>query len=766
MRRLQARPGRFCSGVLAAAILCTSLTGCSVNPETAKQKYFARAEQYFLEKKFDEAIVEYRGALQQDPKFAEARFKLAEAYVAKNDYRSAYPEYIRAADSKPDDIMLQARAGNILLLGRRFEEARTRARAILQKDPSNLEGLILLGNAVAGLGDLPSAVQITERAIAADPDRDGIRVNLGALQLARGNQQEAEGAFTEAVRLNPKSLSARLALANFYQHVGNLDAAEDQFKRALALDPADARTNRALAAFYVSAGKPDEAERYVRAIAERTKDPASWMDLADFYAQQQRNEDAIRILETVANDPKQYAGARRRIAVIAHQSGKGAEAYEILSDLLKRNPADSDALTVRAGLLYEDRRYDEALESAKSATQANSRSAAAQLILGRLLIARGNVPQGRRALAESITLDPRGLDARLALTGLHLSEHEIDAAVEQARAAIDIHPESLEARLLLGRALLVRPEDRAAARANAESIIRDFPRAAAGPYALGTFYLVSGDTPSAQREFERALRANARFTDALAELVALDVAAGRTDAARQRIDAYLSVRPNEPRVLLLHAKVSLTARQLADAERSLRKVAALPNAPPEAYTLLGQLLIAQGRLKEATQEFSDLVRNDPRSAAGHVMLGLLLHAQRDMRAAIEHYNKAVDLDPRTAASAANNLAWFYAENGENLDRALELAQIARAHLATDPEPLDTLGWIYMKKGVMSQAETFIRQAIDLNPNNPVYHYHLGIIYSQKGDDASARKSLQRALALKPQKQVAQDAQRILSTLVY
>ena len=197
-----------------------------------------------------------------------------------------------------------------------------------------------------------------------------------------------------------------------------------------------------------------------------------------------------------------------------------------------------------------------------------------------------------------------------------------------------------------------------------------------------------------------------------------------------------------------------------------RKATALPNPLPEAYTLLGQLFIAQGRLTEATKEFSDLVRDNPRSAAGHLMLGLLMHAQRNTRAAIEHYEKAVELDPRTAAPAANNLAWLYAESGENLDRALELAQIARFHLGADPEPLDTLGWVYMKKGVMSQAETFIRQAVDLNPKNPVYHYHLGVIYSQKGDDANARKSLQRALALKPGKQVAADAQRILSTLVY
>ena len=280
----------------------------------------------------------------------------------------------------------------------------------LQKDPSNLEALILLGNAVAGLGDLPSAVQITERAVTGDPERGGIQVNLGALQLARGNQEEAEKAFTTAVQLNPKSLSAHLALANFYQHVGNLEAAEDTFKRALALAPDDIRTNRALAAFYVSTGRPEEAERYLRNIAEKTKDPASWSDVADYYTQQRRDRDAIRILETLANDPKHYASARRRIAVIAHSAGRVSEAYGILSDLLKRNPSDSEALTVRARLLFADGKNDEALEAAKSATQANPRSADAHLILGRALVARGDLPQGQ-ARAGRIDL-PRPTWAR------------------------------------------------------------------------------------------------------------------------------------------------------------------------------------------------------------------------------------------------------------------------------------------------------------------------------------------------------------------
>ena len=466
-----ARPG----SLFLIAALTASLAGCSTDPESRKRAYFESAERYVAAKQYDEAIVEYRNALQQDPQFAEARFKLAEAYVAKNDYRNAYPEYIRAADLMPDDLRVQTRAGTMLLLGRRFDEARARARQILQKDPSNLNGLILLGNALAGLGDLSNAVQIAERAVAANPKRDGTRVNLGALQLASGNEQEAEEAFTTAVRLNPRSTSAHLALANFYQAVGKVDLAEESLQRALALAPQDIRTNRALAAFYIGSGKPAQAEGYLRGIAERSNEPSSWSDLADYYAQQGRDKDAVAILDKLAADPKQFASARRRAAVIAHTAGRKSEAHEILSDLVKRSPGDAETQTIRANLLFADSRSDEALDAARGAARLNARSAAAHLILGRILISRGEFEPGRRALAEAVNLDPRVLEARLALGSLHLSAGEVEPAIEVVTAAVDSHPDSIEPRLLLARALLVRPEDRPKALAQAEATVKAFP---------------------------------------------------------------------------------------------------------------------------------------------------------------------------------------------------------------------------------------------------------------------------------------------------
>ena len=55
----------------------------------AKREYLASGDQLISQKKTREAIVQYRNAIAQDPRFGEARYKLAEAYVQNGDARRA-----------------------------------------------------------------------------------------------------------------------------------------------------------------------------------------------------------------------------------------------------------------------------------------------------------------------------------------------------------------------------------------------------------------------------------------------------------------------------------------------------------------------------------------------------------------------------------------------------------------------------------------------------------------------------------------------------
>src|SRR5262245_23058507 len=111
---------------LGMALVALAAGACS-NPEEQKQAYFANANRFVADKKYQEAIVEYRNALRIDDKFGEARLKLADAYVAAGNAANAYKEYNRAADLMPDNKEAQIKAAQFLLLGGQFEDAKTRA---------------------------------------------------------------------------------------------------------------------------------------------------------------------------------------------------------------------------------------------------------------------------------------------------------------------------------------------------------------------------------------------------------------------------------------------------------------------------------------------------------------------------------------------------------------------------------------------------------------------------------------------------------------
>src|SRR5215813_1356489 len=106
-------------------LLAVILASCS-NPETEKLEHVKRGDQYVADKKDDFAVIEYASAVRLDPKFGEARLKLAQTYERMNNIRAAFPEFIRAADALPDNRDVQLKVTEILLLARRFDDAKAR----------------------------------------------------------------------------------------------------------------------------------------------------------------------------------------------------------------------------------------------------------------------------------------------------------------------------------------------------------------------------------------------------------------------------------------------------------------------------------------------------------------------------------------------------------------------------------------------------------------------------------------------------------------
>src|SRR5687767_8513950 len=257
--------------LVALALL---LTACS-SPEEQKKRHFEQGNAYVAEKRDDFAVIEYANAVRIDPKFGEARLKLAETYERMNNIRAAFPEYIRAADALPNDRALQIKVTELLLLANQFEDAKARATAILERNPTDVDAMLLRANAMARLKEPEEALAEIQEALKVQPNDSRLLVTLGDVRNLLGDQQTAEGAFRRAIELDPASVAAHLSLANFLWSSRRPDEAEQQLKHALSIDPNHVLANRMMATLYRATKRTAEAEAPLKVMASSTRNPAA-----------------------------------------------------------------------------------------------------------------------------------------------------------------------------------------------------------------------------------------------------------------------------------------------------------------------------------------------------------------------------------------------------------------------------------------------------------------------------------------------------------
>src|SRR5688572_19074429 len=237
--------------LVSAIGLLLSLSACRSDPQATAREHFEKGEQQQAQNKINEAIIEYRRAIQADPRLGPARLRLGDAYIKSGDAPNALREYVRAAELLPEDHDVQIKAGKLMLAGGHFTDARGLGERLLARSPKNVEAQVLIANSLAGLQDWESAVDAFEKAAQIDPNRAATYSEIGAVQVARGDLVAAEAAFRKAVEIDPKSQIALISLANFVWSRGDADQGEQLMKRALELEPKNLVVNRSLAMFYL-----------------------------------------------------------------------------------------------------------------------------------------------------------------------------------------------------------------------------------------------------------------------------------------------------------------------------------------------------------------------------------------------------------------------------------------------------------------------------------------------------------------------------------
>src|SRR5215472_11866145 len=188
------------SGLLIFAVAFV-LCGCNRDPK----KFLAKGNQAFDQGKYPDAVLYYGRALQVDPRFAEAHYRMAQTHLKMKSWSSAFAELRRTVELQPDNWKAQLDLGHLELAAGKKNEAKDRAQLILKSNPTNADAQILLADSDAALGNNKDALDEAEQAIKLAPERTASYINLAQLQIHTGDLKDAEANLLKAQSLDSKS---------------------------------------------------------------------------------------------------------------------------------------------------------------------------------------------------------------------------------------------------------------------------------------------------------------------------------------------------------------------------------------------------------------------------------------------------------------------------------------------------------------------------------------------------------------------------------
>jgi len=171
-----------------------------------------------------------------------------------------------------------------------------------------------------------------------------------------------------------------------------------------------------------------------------------------------------------------------------------------------------------------------------------------------------------------------------------------------------------------------------------------------GKVTTGYAAYLAGDLATARSEYEQALREEPANRDALLGLAALDVRAGRFEAAE---GAYQRLLRADPRDAYAHAALIALRGGRFDPAAAESRVKSMLAENPGAHVLnftLGNQFAQQGRWAEAQQEFFKAFAAEPENADFAYNLAVSLDHLRQSRLALEYYQRALTLAKARGAS--------------------------------------------------------------------------------------------------------------------
>jgi tetratricopeptide (TPR) repeat protein len=754
---------------LTIGILC--LSGCR-----SARSYYEKGNALYEQGKYDEASLNYRKALQKDPGFADASYHLALAVLKENKPQEAYQALLQTLRLAPDHQRARTELTNLALPSYIVDPQHPKAlydllvtysTEWLQKDPRSLEGLRIKAYLAMQERRPQEAAQLFRRALEANPGN--LKMILGLIDaLYRDNQPaEAEKVALSFISTDPSAGDVYDALYRLYQGTNRPGDAENILIRKVKNNPKKSEYILELAGHYARFRKKTEMDATLQSLLSN---PANGTDVrlraGDFYCALGNWPAALEQYKAgMSLDPKNAQRYNDRIARALLSQNKYDEGLKALNTAIAQNPDDEEAKSLRAAVLIgkgANSKPEEGIEQFKKLVDKNPGDLFLKFVLSKAQMQVGDLAGAKAQLLEIIKRSPHFLDAQVALANIAYTQGNMAQAVQYAVAALEIDPNHPRALMIRGSGLMrLGHFDEAASILS--GLTRQVPNSADVRLELAYLDLNRRKYADADAAFQKILNANPNEWRALAGLVDVDLAQNRVDRVFARLEQELKRTHGAPQVYRLMANAALATGKYGEAISSLQHLVDLSPNSIDPMLDLANAFRMKGEVRNAITVLNRAATLKPKDPRPATLLPFLLEMDNRRQEAKVQARRALALRPEDL-QAMNNLAFLLAETGDSLDEALKLARQTVVKAPEQPSFIDTLGFVYLKKGQEDEALDIFNRLNRKYPDDPTCGYHLGMALFQKGDRARAKVELLRALHKRPPHELETEINDLLSRL--
>lgn len=767
---------------IVAGLLLSALIGCGSAADSAAE--FVESGKSLLEQgKVSKAKLEFKNAIQVDPKMAEPFYQLALIDEKDKRWKSMFTNLTKVEQLDPGHHDAIIKLGQVYLLAGNFELALEKVNKIITADKLNVMAWVLRGSISMKQKDFDAALKDVEQALSLDNENIEALSVKALTQNLQGDSEQALRTLDKAIALKPNQLPLKMmqlsilevqkdyvAMERLYRdlQVQHSNVSWIPISLAKLLNSQDRYADaKKVLEEYVSSHSDDQKTKLLLVSLVKTKEPEQAINLLDGFIKQEPKDFELRfgkaellvavgrigmatdvIKEIATLDSEGNAGRKAIImlAGVAFKKGELEVANTQISEVLSIAPEDEAALLLKARINIADKQFDTAVTDLRIVLRNNPASDEALVLLAQAYMSSGSEELADDNFRQALSVNPSNTIAALSVANSMMKTKDLKRTEEVLLTALDNAKNKAPLLQALAQVRLLK-KDWLGTESIIDSLKVDKQETAFTYYLRARISQGQANYEAAVADYRAALEKNSNMVRALQGLASSYLKLDKKPLLLTYLNTYIT---NNPRKLIGYGMLSsvyVTGKQWAGALRVLEEGVAVEPKWQGGYSRMASVYLAQDKHEQAIASYKRGLEKSPNSNYLILQMASAYEGFSDFSNAKVLYEQVLENDP-SVEPAINNLASLLTDqfnSKENIEKALVMVE--RFKTATEPYYLDTYAWTNILSGKLEKAQLVLERVVSLSPNVAVFNYHLGVLYSKQGNQPDAKHYLTAAKLL-------------------